>query len=87
MHRLVATRQFEFEELLAELTDTVYRVALQHGINGSFLEIELDLWAALRCACARHQSAAAPAGTSLSGARVPVQDTPISQNARLSQDP
>jgi hypothetical protein len=36
------------EEFLAELTDAAYRVALRHGIKGSFVEVELGLWEALR---------------------------------------
>jgi hypothetical protein len=36
------------EEHLARLTDAAYRVALQHGLTGSFLDLQLDLWAALR---------------------------------------
>jgi len=36
------------EDFLAELTDAAYRVALEHGIAGSFLDVQLDLWAALR---------------------------------------
>jgi hypothetical protein len=36
------------EEFLAELTDAAYRVTLKHGVRGSFLHVELDLWTALR---------------------------------------
>jgi hypothetical protein len=36
------------DQLLAELTDAAYRVTLQHGIRGAFLDVELDLWRALR---------------------------------------
>jgi hypothetical protein len=32
------------ETLVAEATDAAYRVALDHGFQGSFLELELDLW-------------------------------------------
>jgi hypothetical protein len=28
----------------AELTNAAYRVALQHGIAGSWVDLELDLW-------------------------------------------
>lgn len=31
------------QEFLDELTDAAYRVALEHGIGTSFLEMELDL--------------------------------------------
>jgi hypothetical protein len=50
--------QSEPEEFLADLTDAVYHVALRHGIKGSFLEIELELWSALRRAYARHRQPA-----------------------------
>jgi len=36
------------EELLAELTDAAYGVAQKHGVPGPFVDVELDLWAALR---------------------------------------
>lgn len=36
------------EEFLATLTDAAYQVALQHGVAGSFVDVQLDLWAALR---------------------------------------
>ena len=36
------------EGFLAELTDAAYRVALRHGIKGTFVDLELDLWQALR---------------------------------------
>lgn len=36
------------EALLAELTDAAYRVALKHGLRGAFIDVELDLWTALR---------------------------------------
>ncbi len=36
------------EEFLAELTDAAYRVALRHEFQGSFIQVELDLWTALR---------------------------------------
>ena len=35
------------EEFLAELTEAAYRVALRHGLKGSFLEAELELWGEL----------------------------------------
>jgi hypothetical protein len=35
-------------DLPAELTDAAYRVALEHGFRGSFLDLRLDLWKALR---------------------------------------
>jgi hypothetical protein len=36
------------EEFLATLTDAAYRVALKHNRGGNFLDLELELWAALR---------------------------------------
>jgi hypothetical protein len=36
------------EEVLAELTDAAYQVALAHGARGSFVDLELDLWRSLR---------------------------------------
>jgi hypothetical protein len=36
------------EQLLAELAAAAYGVALRHGIKGSFIDIELDLWRELR---------------------------------------
>jgi hypothetical protein len=41
------------EHLLAELTDAAYRVALRHGLRGPFLDVELDLWTALRAVLAK----------------------------------
>ena len=35
------------EEVLAELSDAAYRVALRHGFEGSFLDLELGLWEAV----------------------------------------
>ena len=39
------------EAFLARLTTTAYQVALRHGIKGSFVELELDLWHELRAVC------------------------------------
>ncbi len=36
------------EEFLGDLTDAVYRVALRRGFRGSFIQVQLDLWNALR---------------------------------------
>jgi hypothetical protein len=40
--------QSSTEELLADLTDAAYRIALKHGFQGSFIRVQLDLWTALR---------------------------------------
>ncbi len=74
MHRLATRVQCDFEELLAELTDAVYRVALQHGIKGPFLECELDFWNALRSACVKRQGPEVPGGSPRSGAIKAVED-------------
>ena len=38
----------ETEALLARLTTAAYQVALRHGLKGSFLDLELELWRELR---------------------------------------
>jgi hypothetical protein len=43
-----------FEKLLAELTDAAYRAALQQGLNGSFIDLELALWRDLRRVLSDH---------------------------------
>jgi hypothetical protein len=42
------------EEFLASLTDAAYRVALKHGFSGSFVDLQLELWSALRGVAASH---------------------------------
>lgn len=36
------------EALLSRLTDAAYRAALRHGIKGSSIDFQLDLWHRLR---------------------------------------
>jgi hypothetical protein len=36
------------EEKIAHLTDIAYQVVLERGFRGSFLELELSLWNAIR---------------------------------------
>ena len=36
------------EEQIAQLTDTAYRAILARGYRGSFIELELSLWNAVR---------------------------------------
>jgi len=36
------------DEVVAELAAAAYRVALRHGTRGAFIDLELDLWRALR---------------------------------------
>ena len=38
------------EAYLARLTTAAYEAALRHGIRGSFADLELSLWRALRTA-------------------------------------
>ncbi len=38
------------EEWIAHLTDSAYRAVLERGFKGSFLELELSLWHAVRAA-------------------------------------
>jgi hypothetical protein len=49
----------ETEEILADLTDAAYQVLLRHGLRGSFLEAELELWRQLRATYYRQTAAAA----------------------------
>ncbi len=36
------------EEFLAKLTTAAYGVALRHGLRGSFLDAQMEIWFALR---------------------------------------
>ena len=36
------------EERIARLTEAAYRAVLERGYRGSFLELELSLWSAIR---------------------------------------
>jgi hypothetical protein len=45
------------EELIAELARTAYEVALRHGVRGSFLELELELWERVRSVVEDQQEA------------------------------
>ena len=47
------------EHLLAELAEAAYRVALRYGLKGPFIDVELDLWRALRVVLAQHEEAGA----------------------------
>jgi hypothetical protein len=46
--RTIRDRDAYVENLAAELTDAAYPVALRHGVAGSSIDLELDLWKALR---------------------------------------
>ena len=48
------------EQFLAELTDAAYRVALRHGVKGSFIDVELGLWKALRTVLAQDKQMPEP---------------------------
>jgi hypothetical protein len=48
MVRSRLTKDPATEELLAALTDAAYRVVLTRGLSGSFLDVELEIWKALR---------------------------------------
>lgn len=36
------------EDRIARLTDAAYQVALQNGLTGSFVEVQLGIWSAIR---------------------------------------
>ena len=38
------------EEFLANVTDIAYRLLLERGLRGSFLDAELELWNRIRAA-------------------------------------
>jgi hypothetical protein len=40
-------RDTRLETLVAKLTEAAYPVALRHGVRGSWVDLELDLWRAL----------------------------------------
>ena len=40
-------RDARLENLVAKLTEAAYPVALRHGVRGSWVDLELDLWKAL----------------------------------------
>ena len=40
-------RDTRLEALVAKLTEAAYPVALRHGVQGSWVDLELDLWKAL----------------------------------------
>lgn len=45
--RTTRDREAYLENLAAELTDAAYPVALRHGVAGSSIDLELDLWKAI----------------------------------------
>ena len=46
-HRQNSEEGSAFERFAAELTDAAYRVALRHGVVGSSVDLELELWRVL----------------------------------------
>jgi len=52
----IATTESDRDAFVARLTTTAYQVALRHGIKGSFADLELSLWHALRNVCAENDS-------------------------------
>jgi hypothetical protein len=38
----------DVEDRIARLTDAAYQVVLQQGLTGSFLEVQLGIWSAIR---------------------------------------
>ena len=66
--------QTDLEGLVAELTEAAYGFALRHGFNGTFVEVELGLWHAIRACQGRIEEfalASPPTGPS-SGPHLPV---------------
>jgi hypothetical protein len=55
MVQVVRNQEVDPERLLAELTEAAYRIALRHGLKGSFVDVELDLWRELRRVLDRQQ--------------------------------
>ena len=43
----VGTVHSSLATLTAKLTDTAYAVALRHGVSGSWIDLQLELWRAL----------------------------------------
>ena len=45
---VVGDADHELEALAAELTSAAYAVALRHGVEDKWLDLELELWEALK---------------------------------------
>jgi hypothetical protein len=50
------TLQGSLASLTATLTDTAYAVVLRHGVSGSWIDLQLELWRALTEAIERAES-------------------------------
>ncbi|HTU16530.1 MAG TPA: hypothetical protein VMG10_00580 [Gemmataceae bacterium] len=46
-NRTIRDQETTLESLAAELTEAAYLVALRHGVAGSWVDLELDLWQVL----------------------------------------
>jgi hypothetical protein len=40
----------QHEDLVAQVTDVAYQTLLSQGLEGSFLDVELELWRRMRAA-------------------------------------
>ena len=54
----------------ADLTDAAYSVALRHGIGGSWIDLQLDVWRVLAASVAETQRASSRSPSSHSGSLV-----------------
>jgi hypothetical protein len=54
MYDVYADIQDDREDLVVELAEAAYGFALRHGFRGTFIEVELGLWHALRSCVHRH---------------------------------
>src|SRR5260370_38031455 len=57
---VVADADHELEALAAELTGAAYGVALRHGAEDKWLDLELELWQALKVAAQKWGGEKAP---------------------------
>jgi hypothetical protein len=46
-NQTVRHQETSLENFTADLTEAAYRAALRHGIAGSWVDLELDLWQVL----------------------------------------
>jgi hypothetical protein len=46
-NRTIRDQESFLENLTAKLTEAAYLVALRHGVGGSWVDLELDLWQVL----------------------------------------
>ncbi len=61
MHSETANLHSDIEGLVAELTEAAYGVALRRGFKGTFVEVELGLWNAMRACQGRIEAFASAA--------------------------